>query len=219
MVSDPPGADTPNLSAVPPPTAPRWPSCCPSRQAPSGQPDAGGEPGEPSPRSKAGAAEVMVMQQREDDVSPRRTTGRLCGADVVRCAGCDHTIGPARQRRRLGCLKCPGASSFPDTCRKRVKAPALRCGDHGANTRQARRGTQRRQAEAVALAALERARGRDEVRRMALAPFAADLRAAELATAVGDPDGVRQLRAVARAMRCASDEMYDRCRTIERGSK
>lgn len=159
------------------------------------------------------------MRQREDDVSTRRTTGRLCGADVVRCAGCDHTIGPARQRRHLGCLKCPGASSFPDTCRKRVKAPALRCGDHGANTRQARRGTQRRQAEAAALVALERARQKDDVRRTALAPFDADLRAAELATALGDPEAARQLRAVARAMRTASDELYDRCRTIEKGSK
>lgn len=147
-----------------------------------------------------------------DGVRPGERTGTVCGANVVRCHGCGHTIGPARQRRGLDCSKCPGAGGYPSTCRCRVSAPGLRCADHGGDTPQARRGAQRRRREATARAALARLASRETARRTALAPFAGDLRAAERAAALGDPDGVRQLRVVARQLRVASDELYRRCR-------
>lgn len=153
------------------------------------------------------------MPREADDVPGSRRSGTLCGARVLRCAGCGHTIGPARQRRGLDCMKCPGAGGYPSTCRNRVNVSGLRCADHGANTRQARRAAQRRKREAAARTALARLAAQETARQAALGPFADEVRAAERAAALGDPDGVRQLRALARQLRVVSDQLYQRCRT------
>lgn len=136
-----------------------------------------------------------------------------CGARVVRCSRCDHTVG--RAQRPTGCPKCPGAPIEPSTCRRRVKAPGLRCRKHGAAAPSWVAAAERRAAEAKARAAMERVAERDALRRRALAPFSAQLRELDAAEALGDRERALELAVgLGRELRRASEQCYKRAQEL-----
>lgn len=141
------------------------------------------------------------------------SAGRRCGARLVRCANCGRSI--AKPLRATGCPKCPGAASYPDTCRVRLNATATRCRIHLGSTSQDRAAAARRAAEAQARAAMERVAEQDALRRRALAPFSAKLRALDEAEALGDREAALELAlALARELRRASEECYKRAQSL-----
>jgi len=132
---------------------------------------------------------------------------------VVRCASCGRTI--AKPFRATGCPKCPGAGSYPDTCRRRVAETSLRCKLHYGGPGHVKAAAERRAAEAKARAAMERVAERDALRRRALAPFSAQLRELDVAEALGDRERALDLAVgLGRELRRASEQCYKRAQEL-----
>jgi len=168
--------------------------------------------------------EAPVQRDPEPLGAPRRTANSRtptarCGADVWRCPVCDRAVGPSQVRSGVNHYgACANAAPFPSTCRQWVAERGARCRFHGRRSPQAKRAAIRRARQRVATSALARVERVSEARRAALEPFAAQIAEAEREADLGGDCATVRLRSVARALRVASERLYDEARRREAGA-